>query len=346
MVRREGVRLRQIARKGYLRWHRDPLECLSYIDPRPNSISHQAWLNTDGDKGWSSGFGGRRAWKAKEKRLLDLMLAEQKKRDKTVSGWIPLVKDAIANFNALLDRIGQAMPLTCGYNVSLPYAISKLKVDLRENCRKQMLAKVVKANAGSAAMGAYKALKPKVHVETDYSRILQGESPIIDITPSRHHPITPSPHHPITPSPCRRVSHHRHRALLLLRPRRERDGGRRDGRGLHGQHGAQGGEACRADDNREGPPAQDEGVGAGLQERHQAAPRQGRDRRGYRYTPSRTGAHRYTPLRTVAHRYTPLHTVAHRHTALHTITYRYTPFHTVTCRHMPLRTIRSRPSKI
>ena len=80
--------------------------------------------------------------KEKEKELLMLMIAEQKSRDAEVTEWIPLVREGLDEWNLLIEKIGSALPLACGYNVTLKSAVGLLKADLKEECKKQMLAKV------------------------------------------------------------------------------------------------------------------------------------------------------------------------------------------------------------
>ena len=78
----------------------------------------------------------------KENELLKLMMEEQKRRDAEVTEWIPLVREGIAEWNLLVEKIGTGLTLACGYNVTLKAAVCQLKKDLKENCSKQMLAKV------------------------------------------------------------------------------------------------------------------------------------------------------------------------------------------------------------
>jgi hypothetical protein len=170
--RAQTSNLRRLASKGYLPWHQKKLENLTYVDPDLSSESWAKFVTSHGERGFSSSFGFR-----KERKLLKKMMREQRRRDAEVCGWIPLVRDGVKNWNLLVERIVSGLTLACGYNVTMPAAISKIKADLREQCQKQMLQKVAKANAGSAASAAYKALKPKIHLKTDYSRILSGESP-------------------------------------------------------------------------------------------------------------------------------------------------------------------------
>ncbi len=126
---------------------------------------------------------------SQEKRLLARMKTEQRRRDKNVKLWIGHVNQSIAQLNRLLPVIQKRLISSIGYKLDLRSCIGLIKTDLAEMCAMQQggeeaLRQVKKGAAMDAGKSALKELmkniKPKIKLETDFSLLREGKSPITD----------------------------------------------------------------------------------------------------------------------------------------------------------------------
>lgn len=122
-----------------------------------------------------------------ELRLMRRMLVEQRRRDANVKQWVGHVKTAITQLNLLLPKVQKQLINSTGYKLDLRSAVGLVKTDLKEMCA------VHKGSSGALTDGlmgvgkaalteAMKQVRPKLRLETDFTRLKEGRSPIIEFS--------------------------------------------------------------------------------------------------------------------------------------------------------------------
>lgn len=124
-----------------------------------------------------------------ERLLLKRMKSEQRRRDKNTKLWIAYVNESITHINRLLPLIQKRLIASVGYKLDLRSSIGLAKTDLVEMCAMQRAGAealkdakkgAVKDVGKSALKELMKTIKPKVKLETDFTLLKQGKSPIVD----------------------------------------------------------------------------------------------------------------------------------------------------------------------
>ena len=228
MGRFASRKLRALAKRGGLFIHCKLLHDLRFIDSTADSVSRRAYDDSDGKEGWIShrfsigqlcywywcgscetckgvytackgvtcctdiaGRGDIPKRTEQELRLVKLMKAEQKRRDKNVKQWIGFVKESARQLNQLMMMIQKSLINSVGYKLDLRSCIGLVKTDLANMCAMQQDGAVALQQAGrgaavatasTALMEAIKTIKPKLTLETDYSLLRRGKSPIVEFS--------------------------------------------------------------------------------------------------------------------------------------------------------------------
>uniref|UniRef100_A0A7S4C384 Uncharacterized protein n=1 Tax=Chrysotila carterae TaxID=13221 RepID=A0A7S4C384_CHRCT len=123
-----------------------------------------------------------------EKKLLRVMRFEQKKRDSEIKRYVSLATAAVAQLNLLFPRLQKALNNSLGYKLSLGSAVLRMKQDFAELASKVNAKKLAMSQAGAAkdfakesAMHALTNVRPKFKMVTDYSLLMAGKSPIVEL---------------------------------------------------------------------------------------------------------------------------------------------------------------------
>ena len=107
---------------------------------------------------------------------------EQKKYDKEVKLYLKLVFESVNQLNLLMPRLQKSLVNAVGYQLTLGSCIGKMKAELGSACELQRSAKAAAVATGKeSAKALKKKMMPKVKMETDYSLLMTGQSPITDI---------------------------------------------------------------------------------------------------------------------------------------------------------------------
>ena len=124
-----------------------------------------------------------------ELKLLSRMKTEQKRRDGNIKKWIELVNESTAQLNRLLPMIQKNLLNSTGYKLDLRSSIALVKRDLVEMCATQPAAAaklstkaIAKSAGGGALMQMMEQIRPQFQLDTDFSLLKEGKSPIVDFT--------------------------------------------------------------------------------------------------------------------------------------------------------------------
>ena len=157
-----------LAKKGYIPKYLKKWSGLGFIDPKPGSKSRLKYEEFVAKGNRAKGIGqeeGGIVWysaycalaadrtrdrpcasccsptftcahaddsKYAERRLLKLMEKEQRKRNRAVRPWIPLVKTGVAQFNASIEKVANMLINSAGYQLNLTAVMGKMRRDFSE----------------------------------------------------------------------------------------------------------------------------------------------------------------------------------------------------------------------
>lgn len=125
-----------------------------------------------------------------EKKLLKVMRWEQMQRDKEIKLYVALAKETLGQLNLLFPRLQDALRNSLGYKLSLGTCVLAMKKDFTDLVTRQTAKKIANSQIDAAkgvikesVLGVIKeSVRPKFKMTTDYSLLMEGQSPIVEIS--------------------------------------------------------------------------------------------------------------------------------------------------------------------
>jgi hypothetical protein len=117
-----------------------------------------------------------------EKKLLKVMRWEQMQRDKEIKLYVVLAKETLGQLNLLFPRLQEALRNSLGYKLTLGTCVLAMKKDFTDLVTRQTAKKIASSQIDATKGFVKESVRPKFKMTTDYSLLMEGKSPIVEIS--------------------------------------------------------------------------------------------------------------------------------------------------------------------